>query len=138
MTGQSGQSFALVISGAPYASQAPQTALNFAQAAINAGHRVDHVFLYGNGVHLASSLACPPADESDWPTLWRDFLNENQITATCCVASALRRGLLDEGEAKRYERDAINISSPFVIAGLGEWVEAVHAASRTLYFNGGG
>ncbi|WP_148862693.1 sulfurtransferase complex subunit TusD [Marinobacter fonticola] len=130
------QSFTLVITGAPYASQAPQTALHFAKAALDAGHRIHHVFLYGDGVHLASNLACPPSDEADWPAQWREFLSSRQISATCCVASALRRGLLDATEAKRYEREAFNVSEPYNIAGLGEWLESSQSSSRTLYFNG--
>ena len=129
-------SFTLVITGAPYSSQAPQTALHFARAALEAGHQINQVFLYGDGVHLASNLACPPSDEADWPGQWRDFLTGNQIPATCCVASALRRGLLDETEAKRYERDASNVAAPYRIAGLGEWLESSQSSSRTLYFNG--
>jgi len=46
-------SYTLVITGAPWATQAPQTALSFAQALLKAGHRIDRVFLYGDGVHLA-------------------------------------------------------------------------------------
>lgn len=132
----SSQSFTLVITGAPYSSQAPQSALHFAKAALEAGHQIHHVFLYGDGVHLASNLACPPSDEADWPGQWRDLLTERQIPATCCVASALRRGLLDETEAKRYELQASNVSEPYKIAGLGEWLESSQSSSRTLYFNG--
>ncbi|MAA63418.1 MAG: sulfurtransferase complex subunit TusD [Alteromonadaceae bacterium] len=129
------QSFALVITGAPYSSQAPQTALNFAEAAIRAGHKVNQVFLYGDGVHLASNFASPPSDESDWPALWRAFIENHQIPATCCVASALRRGLLDETESRRYEKTGANVTAPYTIAGLGEWLESTLNSSRTLYFN---
>lgn len=128
--------FTLVITGAPYASQAPQTALHFARAVIAAGHTIAQVFLYGDGVHLASSMACPPSDEADWPSQWRQFLTEHGIPATCCVASALRRGMLDKTEARRYERDAVNVTAPYQIAGLGEWLDASRNSSKTIYFNG--
>lgn len=129
------QSFALVITGAPYSSQAPQTALNFAEAAIRLGHTINQVFLYGDGVHLASTLVSPPSDEADWPGLWRAFLENHQIPATCCVASALRRGLLDEAESRRYKKTAANVAAPYTIAGLGDWLESTVNSSRTLYFN---
>ncbi|MGP4843146.1 sulfurtransferase complex subunit TusD [Marinobacter sp. 1Y8] len=129
------QSFALVITGAPYSSQAPQTALSFAQAALRLGHTISQVFLYGDGVHLASTLASPPSDEADWPARWRTFLQSHQIPATCCVASALRRGLLDEAESRRYEKAGANVAAPYVIAGLGEWLESTLTSTRTLYFN---
>lgn len=132
------QSYTLVITGAPYSSQAPQTALFFARAAIAAGHTVDRVFLYGDGVHLASALAAPPSDEAHWPAEWAAFLNENNVPSVACIASALRRGLVNESERARYELSASNTLSPFVIAGLGEWVEGTMTSSRTLYFHSGG
>lgn len=130
--------FTLVISGAPYASQSPQTALNFAEAAMAGGHTIERVFLYGDGVHLASSHAAPPSDEPDWPEKWATFLSQHNIDATCCVASALRRGLLDETEARRYQRPGSNVRSCYTVAGLGDWLQAEQAADRTLYFKDGG
>ncbi|MFP3978400.1 sulfurtransferase complex subunit TusD [Marinobacter sp. KMM 10035] len=131
------QNYTLVITGAPYSSQAPQTALSFAKAAIAAGHTVDRVFLYGEGVHLASSLSAPPSDEHHWADQWSRFLSDNAISGVACIASALRRGLVNDSEQKRYELPANNIREPFIIAGLGEWVEGSMASSRVLYFHGG-
>ncbi|PVY78196.1 tRNA 2-thiouridine synthesizing protein D [Tamilnaduibacter salinus] len=130
--------FTLVISGAPYTSQAPQSALRFAEAVLSAGHAIERVFLYGDGVHLASSYAAPPSDEPDWPEMWAEFLQQHRIAATCCVASALRRGLLDHTEARRYQRPGVNVRSCYTVAGLGDWLEAEQAADRTLYFKDGG
>ncbi|MDV2079850.1 sulfurtransferase complex subunit TusD [Marinobacter xestospongiae] len=131
-------SFTLVITGAPYVSQAPQTALSFARAAVSAGHAIDRVFLYGDGVHLASSLCCAPSDEVNWHREWSDFIAQQQISAVACIASALRRGLVDDGEARRYQRDAHNVQAPFRLLGLGEWVESMTSSSRVLYFQPGG
>nr|WP_297402355.1 sulfurtransferase complex subunit TusD [uncultured Marinobacter sp.] len=131
------QSFTLVITGAPYTSQSPQTALGFARAAVAAGHRIDRVFLYGDGVHLASALATPPSDETHWPREWASFLAEHKIPGVACIASALRRGLIDQAEQARYQLPASNLRPPFEIAGLGEWVEGSLRSSRVLYFHGG-
>ncbi len=132
------QNYTLVITGAPYSSQAPQTALAFARAAIAAGHTLERVFLYGDGVHLASSLIAPPSDEVHWPKEWAVFLKDNAIPGIVCIASALRRGLVDESEQKRYQLPANNLLKPFIIAGLGEWVESIMTSSRVLYFHTGG
>lgn len=132
------QNYTLVITGAPYSSQAPQTALSFARAAVAAGHTLDRVFLYGDGVYLASALAAPPSDETHWPAEWARFLKDNAIPGVACIASALRRGLVDSAEQKRYELPASNLLEPFIIAGLGEWVEGTMASSQVLYFHGGG
>lgn len=128
--------FTLVITGAPYSTQAPQTALAFAKAAVAEGHRIDRVFLYGDGVHLSSALASPPSDETNWPQAWADFLQGNDIPAVACIASALRRGILNNEEQARYQKGASNIIQPFQLLGLGEWVESIASTSKTLYFHG--
>lgn len=130
-------SFTLVITGAPYSTQAPQTALAFARATVAAGHRIDRVFLYGDGVYLASNLASPPSDEANWSQQWRAFLEEKVVPGVACIASALRRGIVNDNEKQRYELPASNIAAPFSIAGLGEWVEGVARSDRVIYFHGG-
>lgn len=129
--------FTLVITGAPYSSQAPQTALSFARAAVAAGHRIHRVFLYGDGVHLASALAAPPSDEPDWPAEWADFLKANGIQGIACIASALRRGVVDSAEQARYALPGHNLRASFELAGLGEWVDSRLGDGKVLYFHGG-
>lgn len=130
-------SYTLVITGAPYASQAPQTALEFARAAVAAGHGIERVFLYGDGVYLASTLNCPPSDEPNWTRAWSEFLETGGIPGIACIASALRRGIVDESEQQRYQLSACNLATPFALAGLGEWVEGLTRSSRVMYFHGG-
>lgn len=129
--------YTIVITDAPYVSQAPATAFAFCRALIDSGHVVDQVFLYGDGVILASALNTPPSDEVNWTTRWQELLCEHSIPAVACIASALRRGLLNEQEAQRYERPAANLIEGFTIAGLGEWVEAGATSDRIIYFHGG-
>ncbi|AHI31264.1 MAG: sulfurtransferase complex subunit TusD [Marinobacter sp.] len=131
-------SFTLVITGAPYSSQAPQTALAFARAVLASGHRIDRVFLYGDGVHLASALTSPPSDEVHLSRAWQDFLESHNIAGFACIASALRRGIVDQSEQQRYELPASNLAAPFTIAGLGEWVDSVAHSDRVIYFHSGG
>ncbi len=128
--------YTLVITGAPWTSQAPQTALAFARELVSAGHRIDRVFLYGDGIHLASALSTPPSDERHWPREWSEFLAENGIPAVACIASALRRGLVDQAEQARYELTGSNLRPLFEIAGLGEWVEGTMKSDRVIYFHG--
>jgi tRNA 2-thiouridine synthesizing protein D len=128
--------YSLVITGAPYVSQAPASAYDFCQALLDSGHRVDLVFLYGDGVHLASALNTPPSDDTDWTGRWQTLSREHRITPVVCIASALRRGLLNEEEARRYQKPAANLAEGFTIAGLGEWVEAVNRSDRVVYFHG--
>lgn len=134
MTQTTSLSYTLVLSGAPYTSQAPQSALAFAKALVAAGHKIDRVFLYGDGVYLASCLASPPSDEVNWTQAWSEFLMETGTRAVACIASALRRGIADSAEQTRYELSANNITKPFEMAGLGDWVESTMTSSRILYF----
>lgn len=129
--------YTIVIAGAPFVSQAPASALSFCHALINSGHSIDRVFLYGDGVALASALNTPPSDETDWTKEWQELLHEHDIPATACIASCLRRGLLDKQEAARYQKSTANLASGFSIAGLGEWVEAQTDSDRVIYFPGG-
>ncbi|MFC4260465.1 sulfurtransferase complex subunit TusD [Marinobacter lacisalsi] len=129
--------YTVVITGAPYVSQAPATAYAFCRALLDSGHAVDQVFLYGDGVILASALNTPPSDEVNWTTRWQELLASHRIPAVACIASALRRGLLNEQEAQRYDRPAANLTDGFEIAGLGEWVEAGASSERMIYFHGG-
>ena len=126
--------FAILLTGAPQSSQAPQSALAFCRAAMAAGHQISHVFLYGEGVHLATLLATPPSDEVNWTERWRNWLIEAGCPATVCVASALRRGLLDQAEAARWDKSGVNIGNPWRIGGLGDWVEASLTADRVMVF----
>lgn len=103
---------------------------------MSAGHTLDRLFLYGEGVHLASALLTPPSDEPDWSQQWSEFLAEHQISGVACVASALRRGIVDGDEQARYELSANNLRPPFEIAGLGEWVEGNVKSDRVIYFHG--
>ncbi|MFW5824224.1 MAG: sulfurtransferase complex subunit TusD [Marinobacter sp.] len=129
--------YSIVITGAPYTSQAPATAFAFCQALTDTGHVVERVFLYGDGVILASALNTPPSDEADWTARWQGLLARHRVPAVACIASALRRGLLSEQEARRYGRPAANLADGFTLAGLGEWVEALAASDRVIHFHGG-
>lgn len=126
--------FAILITGAPYSSQAPQSALAFCEAARQRGDDIVRVFLYGEGVHLANDLAIPPSDEPNWQARWGDWLQREQVEAVVCVASALRRGLIDEREAGRYDKPHFNVVQPWQIAGLGELVAAGNDADRLIQF----
>ena len=126
--------YAITVTGAPYSSQAPQTAYAFCAAALNAGHSIERLFLYGDGVYLASRLQIPPRDEPDWHKRWHQLITDYSIPGSVCVASALRRGIIDEREARRNDLDSVTLSAPWEIAGLGDWVEMTQSSERHLTF----
>lgn len=128
--------FALVIHGSPLSSEAPHTALRFARACVAGGHSIYRVFFYQDGVHTGSRLAAPPVDESNIGADWAEFCESNNIDTVVCIAAAVRRGVLNAEEAKRYEKDADNLHQQFELSGLGQMVDAHINSDRLLVFGG--
>lgn len=126
--------FSLLILGAPYSSQSVQSALRFAQAALAGGHEVLRVFFYHDAVNIANALITPPQDEPDLPREWAALAEQHDLDLVVCIASALKRGVLDEGEAKRYQRPAANLARGFEISGLGQLTEAALLSDRLVTF----
>lgn len=126
--------FSIIVSAAPYASQAPSTALNVAREILAQGHTLQRLFFFEDGVHNASRLVVSPQDETDLPAEWAALIGTHGLDAVVCVASALKRGVLDEREARRHERGAGNLMDCFSVGGLGQWLEACQASDRVLTF----
>ena len=127
--------FAIALFSAPHAPSS-RLALLFAQAALAGGHQIVRLFFYQDGVYNASSSVVTPQDEQDVAQQWRTFVSEQQLDGVVCIAAALRRGVLDETEAKRYQRSAINVDAPWQLSGLGQLHDAVQDADRLICFGG--
>ncbi|WP_121172154.1 sulfurtransferase complex subunit TusD [Kushneria sinocarnis] len=126
--------YALLVMGAPYSQQAAHSALRFAMALPARGHRVGTVFFYHDGVYNASRLMTPPRDEPHLLERWCELHDQQQTQLLVCVASGLRRGLLDQREAQRHEREAHTLEAPFELTGLGQLIEAGLTHDRLLTF----
>ena len=126
--------FSIIVHGAPYSSQACLSALNYAQAVLVAGHDIVRVFFYHDGVHTASNLIAAPQDETDVARRWQQFGLDNNVELIACIASCLRRDILDETEAERYEKGTANLAPGFTISGLGQLIDASMTADRVVTF----
>lgn len=120
----------------PAHAPSSRRALRFAEAALAAGHEIPRLFFYQDGVHSASGNTVVAQDELDVPQLWRALVNAHHLDAVVCIAAALRRGVLDAGEASRYQREAANLPAPWVLSGLGQLHEAAQEADRLICFGG--
>ncbi|QHD02168.1 sulfurtransferase TusD [Pseudomonas sp. S04] len=127
--------FAIALFSAPHAPSS-RRALLFAQAALSGGHQIVRLFFYQDGVYNASSSVVTPQDEQDVAQQWRTFVSAHQLDGVVCIAAALRRGVLDETEAKRYQRSAIDVDAPWQLSGLGQLHDAVQDADRLICFGG--
>ena len=126
--------FSLAIYAAPYSLQASDSAYRFALALVNNGHQLYRVFFYHDAVHNASALATPPQDEANLPQNWQKLGNDHNVDLVVCIAAALKRGMLDQQEANRYEKPASNLSSNFALSGLGQLVDAAIVSDRLITF----
>lgn len=126
--------FALMVLGAPTSSQSPNTALAFTRAAVAAGHRIIRIFFFHDGVHCGSDLAIPVAGQQSIAAHWAELSQQHDIDLVICVASALKRGILNDSETKRYAKNASNLHPQFDLSGLGQWIEACSLADRVVTF----
>lgn len=128
-------SFTLIINGAPYSSQAALSALHFCGAALAAGHRIHRLFFFQDGVYNGSTSIVPPQDEFHIPHAWQQLIQRYGIDAIVCASSALKRGVLSDEEATRYDKPAGNLLAGFTIGGLGQLVEAIAHSDRVVSFS---
>lgn len=126
--------FALQVQGSPPDSMAAQTALEFAEAALAAGHSIYRVFFYLGGVTLANELAVVPQDETDLAAAWLQLAEVHGFELAVCVAAGQRRGLLAEAEQARYDKPARSARAGFSIVGLGQLIDAAVSADRLVTF----
>ncbi|HSC83341.1 MAG TPA: sulfurtransferase complex subunit TusD, partial [Pseudomonas sp.] len=75
-------------------------------------------------------------DELDLSKEWREFVESEKLDAVVCIAAALRRGVLNEEEAQRYQKPAANLGAPWELSGLGQLHEANQLADRLICFGG--
>ncbi|WAH61076.1 sulfurtransferase complex subunit TusD [Pseudomonas silvicola] len=120
----------------PAHAPSSRRALRFAEAALAGGHEIVRLFFYQDGVHSASGNVVAPQDETDIAAQWRAFITEQQLDAVVCIAAALRRGVLNEEEAQRWNRPAANLPAPWELSGLGQLHEAAQLADRLVTFGG--
>lgn len=125
--------FCLLILGAP-GSSTTRSAYRFAQATLSQGHQISRLFFYHDGVHNASALTSPPRDEEHPSSDWAHLIREHQIAATVCVASGVRKGMVDDTQAQRFGHPQGNTRPEFEVAGLSDLVGAAADADRVITF----
>jgi tRNA 2-thiouridine synthesizing protein D len=126
--------FSILINEGPYTHQASDSAYQFAKAVLAKGHEIFRIFFYHDGVNNATRLTTPPQDDRNIVNRWSKLAEENKLDMVVCVAAAQRRGIVDEGEAKRNGKDATNLAPGFRISGLGQLIEAGIQSDRLVTF----
>lgn len=89
-----------------------------------------------DGCYASSDHRVMPQDEPDAMQLWVDLAQEHKVELVVCISSAIKRALLDDDQAKRYEAAAATTHSAFTISGLGQLVDATSKSDRVITFGG--
>lgn len=126
-------SFTLVINSGPD-SQGAYSGWRFAQSLLKQGHRLNQVFFYQQGIHNGNALLSPPGDEINILHCWQQLQHAHQLELICCVAAAMRRGVLDKETANEQQLHAPNLAEGFRLGGLGELVTAMATTDRVIQF----
>ena len=128
--------FSILVLTAPHAAQAGDSAWHFARAVLDEGHELYRVFFYQQGCQQGNALAVPAQDEVDRVARWATLADEYDVDLVLCIASAVRLGVLDKGEAERHERTAASAHPSFELSGLGQLVDAHINSDRLVTFGG--
>ncbi len=128
--------FTLVIHSGPYSqtSSTSLNALNFAKALLKEGHTIHRLFFYGDGVFNLNAQMVTPQGEIDLPKAWHTLIEDHSIDSVVCIAAGARRGVLNDSEAKRHQKDSGNLLGSSDLSGLGQLIEAAATSERVITF----
>ncbi|HEY7772442.1 MAG TPA: sulfurtransferase complex subunit TusD [Marinagarivorans sp.] len=128
--------YSIVINSAPHSLHGGTSynALQFARALLRNNHRIHRLFFYGEGVYNLNAQAITPQGEFDLAAAWQHFIDDNSIDGVVCIAAAARRGILDDGEAKRHGKAAATLLGASELSGLGQLIEATAVSDRVITF----
>lgn len=126
--------FAILITSAPYTSQASLSAYHFAKAVFEQKNEIAQVFFFQDGVYHANHLIYRPTDELPIIDLWQELSKEAQFELAVCSTSALLRGVIDSSLAQQYEKSAINFNPAFKMSSLTQMYEAISQSDRFITF----
>lgn len=128
------QSVAIMLVHSPYTHSINDTALRYVKSLIKQGHHVQRLFLYHEATQIASNLSITAQDENNQAQAWQDLIQAHNIDCVACISSSLKRGIIDEQEANRYDKPHHNLAQNITLGGLGDWIEAVNAADTHISF----
>jgi len=125
--------FSLLVTSSPFDQQGAASALNFARAALDAGHHLSGIFFYQGGVHNANALQSIPTDEFQPYSAWLKLAQQG-VALHVCVSAAARRGIISETDAAEQGIQGSSLKPPFQASGLGQLVELMNDADRVVQF----
>ena len=112
------------------------TAAEFAQCVIARGHSIHRIFFLDAGTYTGAAATVLPQDEDNHIQPWINLAEQHAVELIVCISSALKRGILDDTEAERYDKPGATLHPAFSISGLGQLVDASINSDRMITFGG--
>ena len=125
--------FVLAVHGAPHNSESGEHALGFANAVLAEGHTIERIFFYHDGVLQALQTQVTPQGETNLAAQWQALAGQG-IELAVCIASAIKRGVVNETERERYEQTAATLADGFELVGLGQLIAGIQQSDRYIEF----
>ncbi len=122
--------FTIAVLGGPQDSQANLHALKFARSLISAGHEINRIFFYHEGVSVALEGIELASDEFSYGSAWAEFSEETKTELAVCVSSGNRRGVIEN----QTDSSRTTLARGFELVGLGQLVEAISTSDRYIEF----
>ena len=97
------------------------------------GHKIERIFFYHDGVLQALQTQVAPQGEIDLTEQWQ-ALAEQGVELAVCIASAIKRGVIDETEQGRYDKQAATLAHGFELVGLGQLIAGIQQSDRYIEF----
>lgn len=131
--------YTIIVTHSPHQLESNLSAQTLAAEILSAGDTIDRIFFYQDACYIGLVSQIPGQGLSTSAQGWSDLRKQYNIPLQACIANSLRRGVLDEAEAKRYSTSTTsdnlyhaNLHSSFELVGLGELAEACRSSDRII------
>ena len=115
-------------------SQAPMTALRFAQAVLKKNHSINKIFFYMDGVYNTSKFITGSQYHKKISQEWQRLIKQYNLSAMVCVSAALKRGITSAEEASLNELSGFSLAGDYEMSGITEWISAIVKSDRHIIF----
>ncbi len=124
--------YVIAVKSPVFGSQGSALAYQFVETLLAQKHSVTQVFFFQDGISNANALVNPTSDEINLVEKWQNLAKSHRLSLHLCVAAAQRRGIVDQSTTPIT--DKINLAEGFILAGLGEFSQAMFNADRLITF----
>lgn len=123
--------YVLAIKSPVYGAQGAYLAYQVAEVLLAAEHNITQIFFFQDGISNANALINPASDEINLLEKWLNLAKLHHLPLHLCISAAQRRGVVDHQTSKSQQS---NLAEGFILAGLGEFSQAILKADRLLTF----